>query len=143
MDYEEDVHLVLGKENISFLKNAIIGVKITIDDLEAIARKMGETVYGTFDEKKRAGKPNVAIFKYMLDTWYNEELCKEGTDGFQKLVDMLEDEDVRKNAPVKKLKPLKPPPLIVGLPDCHFVIPQSNDQKKTGTRATPSNQGQK
>merc|ERR1711872_148359 len=104
MNYGKEVNEVLGTENVKVIKAAIKNTKITIDDLQIIARLMGGSVSGTFDRYKRENKPFVHIFMFMLDTWYNEALCKGLIDGYKKIKEILEREDIDTGAIAKELK---------------------------------------
>merc|ERR1719320_764081 len=143
MKYEKEVNEILGTENVKLIKNAIRNTRITIDDLQFIAGKMGGTISGTFDRYRRENKPYVHIFMFMLDTWYNDILCKGTIDGYKKMKEILEDEDIELGAAIaRELKPLKPETLRIGLPATHYEIPGLRSQDKTGAMAFPSNQGQ-
>eukprot|EP00091_Calanus_sinicus_P004382 TRINITY_DN14662_c0_g1_i1.p1 TRINITY_DN14662_c0_g1~~TRINITY_DN14662_c0_g1_i1.p1 ORF type:complete len:240 (-),score=45.66 TRINITY_DN14662_c0_g1_i1:106-825(-) len=76
----------------------------------------------------------------MLEVWYEEELGEDGVDGYQKLMDILRHVDVSQKALARKMTPLKPGILNIGLPETHYVIPMIEGQSKTGSLAYPSNQ---
>ena len=148
MNYEKQVHKVLGEDNMRLLKTEIREGRMTRIDLEQIARKLGGTVYGTFVEKKEKTDRSVDLFRYMLDTWYNDVLCKNTVlDGYQELIAILKHEDVNLNVIAGNLTPVKAPIIDIGLKKNHQKIRELENQlmkkKKPGVPARVSNQGQK
>ena len=90
--------------------------------------------------QNRREEAPVDVFNFMLDTWYNQLLCEGGVDGYEKLVDILNNVDVAQKALAQKMTPVKPGVLNIGLPETHYVIPLIEGQSKTGSLAYPSNQ---
>ena len=103
---QDDVHKKLGVENLRIIRNAIRRGIIKIDQIRAMARTMGGTVLGIFTEKENKDAP-VAVFDFMLDTWYEEVLCQPGIDGVKAIKKILSDEDVGLNSLAMKMVPLQ------------------------------------
>merc|ERR1711892_610432 len=99
-------------------------------------------MFGTYSEKKRNNESPVNVFNYMMDAYYNTVLCKPEVDGYQSLVDILNHEDVDLTSLAQDLKPLTKGDLNIGLPTSHYVIPDLDEQSKTGSLAHPRNQGE-
>jgi len=145
MNYEREVHKVLGENNVSLIKTEIREGRITRTHLQLIAQKMGGPVYGTFVENRESSA--LVLFKYMLDTWYNDVLCKKVVDEYQELIAILKHEDVNLNVIARNLTPVKAPIIDIGLKKNHNKIRELENQlmkkKKPGVPARVSNQGQK
>ena len=142
MDREDEVHKVVGEQNIKTIRKAIREGKIDDSVIRAMAKKMKGTVLGVFHEKKRKEEKSVDVFNFMLDTWYEEVLCDPGVDGVAALLDILNDEDVRQYSLAREIVPLQSPAgLILGLPENNFqlgsqdslVFPTSQYQRYTST----------
>jgi len=142
MDYEKEIIIKIGRPNLTSLRDAIRDGQLEDDKIRDIARKMGGRMFGTYKEKKRHNESSLNVFNYMMDTYYNTVLCKSEGDGYQSLVDILRDESVDLTSLALTLKPLTKGDLNIGLPTSHYVIPDLDEQSKTGSLAHPSNQGQ-
>ena len=140
MENEEEIEEKIGKKNLEVLRKAINEAKLKIDKIRVIALKMKGTVYGTYDLQNRRGEAPVAVFNFMLETWYSEVLCEPGVDGYQKLVDILNHVDVAQKALALKMTPSKTEVLQLGLPESHYEIPLLDEKSKTGSLAHPSSQ---
>ena len=103
---QDDVLQKIGLENLRIIRNAIRRGIIKIDQIRAMARRMGGTVLGIFTEKENKERP-VAVFDFMLDTWYEEVLCQPGIDGVKAIKKILSDEDVGLNSLAMKMVPLQ------------------------------------
>jgi len=142
MDKEDELEGIIGKDNLKVLRNAIKEGKVETASIRSIAKRMKGSVLGTYKEKSKTENA-VNVFNYMLDTWYEEAICKKPEeDWVQRLVDILDDDEVGEHSLARKLKPVKPGVLNIGLPDTHYKIQGLQEHDKTGAMAYPSNQGQ-
>merc|ERR1712212_184470 len=141
MENETDIAKIIGRENLQKIREAIRKSKIQENQVRAIARQMGGSVLGTFNTKTKKNEELVDVFNFMLETWYEEVLCREEVDGCKLLEDILKDGNVRLYAIAKDFIPVKPSTLNIGLPISHFKIRGLQHQDKTGALASPSNQG--
>jgi len=144
MDKEEELEEFIGKENLKILRNEIMTGKLEIEAIRSVAKRMKGSVLGTYKLKNKTESP-VNVFNFMLDTWYEEAICKKKEeDWVQKLVDILNDDEVRQYSLARRMKPLtvKPGVLNIGLPLTHYELHGLQQQDKTGAQAFPSNQGE-
>ena len=74
MLYEEEIRGKLGSENVDLVLDKIRQGNLLKDDLEAMARKMHPYVYGDLVHDIDH-KPDY-LFQKMLDSWYNQCICK-------------------------------------------------------------------
>ena len=107
MEKEAEIQKIIGEQNVRVLRDAINEGRLKIEKIRVIAVKMNKKVYGTFDQKRRVKEDPVDVFNFMLETWYNEVLCEQGVDGYQKLVDILNHSDVAEKALALKMTPVK------------------------------------
>merc|ERR1712126_258962 len=141
-----EIQTILGKENLDKVFTAIEDSKIKEAQLRTMSLKM--KAKGIFDKKIKIEESNVEVFKFMLETWYEKFLIKNGetvegeiVDGHQALVDILKHAGAKAVA-CKLIRPVQPEMINIGLPSSYYTIPNLGEQNKTGAQAYPSNQGQ-
>ena len=100
---EEDVQEKIGYENLKAIRQSIKKGEIQVAQLRSMAKKMKGTILGVFTQKMHDRESPVDVFNFMLDTWYEEELCKPGVDGLLALKQILSDEEVGQYALALKI----------------------------------------
>ena len=102
MERLKEIKYCLGKSNVDILLDEIRAGNIREATMKLMAYKMHPYVHGTYVNK--VGTMDlVYVFRYMLDTWYTQQLYKEEVDGFSELVEILEDSDIGLGEIVKKM----------------------------------------
>ena len=100
---EKDVQEKIGYENLKAIRQSIKQGKIQVPQLRSMAKKMKGTILGVFTQKMHDRESLVDVFNFMLDTWYEEELCKPEVDGLQALKEILNDREVGQYALALKM----------------------------------------
>ena len=100
---EEDVQEKIGYENLKAIRQSIKKGEIQVAQLRSMAKKMKGTTLGVFTQKMHDRESPVDVFNFMLDTWYEEELCKPGVDGLLALKHILSDEEVGQHSLALKM----------------------------------------
>merc|ERR1712179_154874 len=101
---EKDVLDAIGK-NLQVIRIAIKTGEVHDNHIRTMAKKMGGFVLGTFTEKIKK-EPLIDVFNFMLDTWYEEVLCRPGVDAVQLITDILADVEVGQYSLARKMVPL-------------------------------------
>ena len=102
---EKDVQDTIGYKNLKVIRLSIKNGGLQDHHLRTIAKKMGGSVLGMFTAKIK-NEPLIDVFDFMLDTWYEEVLCKPGVDGVRLLTEILNDEEVGQHSLALKMVPL-------------------------------------
>ena len=102
---DKDVLDKIGSENLKTVRLAIINGQVQEYNIRTIAKKMGGSVLGIFTAKIKS-EPLIDVFNFMLDTWYEEVLCRPGVDGVQLITDILNDVEVAQHSLALKMVPL-------------------------------------
>ena len=102
MERSDELKELLMSENLRLLIDEIQNGKLDKEKVKMIAMKMNPRVHGVFKENQE--KELSIVMRYMLDRWYEEELYAEGVDGLNKLITILEDDDIRLKHLAQKMK---------------------------------------
>ena len=104
---QDDVQQKIGNNNLEIIRREISRGRIKLRQIRAMARRMGGTVPGVFTEKVNDKEAPVDIFDFMLDTWYEEVLCKPEIDSVEAIKEVLSDVDVGLNSLALKMVSLQ------------------------------------
>ena len=104
---DKDVLDKIASENLKTLRLAIINGQVQEYNIRTIAKKMGGSVLGIFAAKIKKDEPLIDVFNFMLDTWYEEVLCRPGVDGVRLLTEILNDVEVGQHSLALKMVPLQ------------------------------------
>ena len=96
MDYKKEVVELFGSANFDTLLEACKnGKQIDKEKLKAIAKAMHSHVHGVFVQRTKytdVSELQLAnVMRYMLDSWYLQELYMDGVNGLEKLLKVLDD----------------------------------------------------
>ena len=127
MDFNLKIKEKIGAANYKHLIDSIEDGTITQQKVQDIGLQMNPKVNGVFKAKLEDKLELKDVFRYMMDTWWKEELYKEEYNGFRELVKILEDDDVGlKFISHTMTDPGMPP---TGLPITHPDITQKTESK--------------
>ena len=105
MDYKKEIKEKLGSENVDNVLKEIRNGRINENQLKQISKYMGDNVYGVYVQNRKKESELTYLFQLMLDSWYNQSLCKKSNEEAQKeLHDILTSPEVELNAVAQNLK---------------------------------------
>eukprot|EP00092_Neocalanus_flemingeri_P104263 GFUD01133523.1.p1 GENE.GFUD01133523.1~~GFUD01133523.1.p1 ORF type:complete len:122 (-),score=28.77 GFUD01133523.1:134-499(-) len=101
MEWSDEVKQELGSKNVRLLFEEIQAGRLKEPKIKIIATKMHSHVHGVFVAKLDKVELFV-VMKFMLDKWFLTELHDPEVDGLDRIIKILEDEDVGENALAQK-----------------------------------------
>ena len=105
MDYKKEIKETLGSENVDNVFKEIRNGRINENQLKQISKNMGDNVYGVYVENEKKDYKLTYMFQLMLDSWYNQSLCKKSNEEAQKeLHDIMTSQEVGLNAIAQNLR---------------------------------------
>ena len=91
MYYKEEIKEKLGSENVDNVLKEIRNGRTNDNELEQIAKYMGNNVYGVYVQNRKKESELTYLFQLMLDCWYNDSLCEKSNEEAQKeLYDIIQ-----------------------------------------------------
>ena len=103
MDYKKEIKEKLGSENVDNVLKEIRNGRINENQLKQISKYMGDNVYGVYVQNRKKESELTYLFQLMLDSWYNQSLCKKSNEEAQKELHVIIQE-VGLNAIAQNLK---------------------------------------